>query len=221
MKYNKFAEGIDNDHKLSLDRLFNLLDILSKKGVLDKITKKITELNQPQMNEFTYIKEDGMWKMRINVGNRYVIETIDDFDSDGIDNLYYMIMNLINMGDVMKKINECKLKYIKRFESLYMENHTHEESLKRLTNLLDLLEEKNILDKVIDTLMDTGLYREFSYVRYYKNEWCIRITYESGSLLEGTKISKLSELPQHSLDQNYDNIMNLINVGDVMKKINK
>lgn len=106
MKYNKFAEGIDNDHKLSLDRLFNLLDILSKKGVLDKITKKITELNQPQMNEFTYIKEDGMWKMRIKVGNRYVIETIDDFDSDGIDNLYYMIMNLINVGGVMKKINK-------------------------------------------------------------------------------------------------------------------
>ena len=68
MKYVKLFEDYNNDdQKFDDNKLFNLLNELDNKGILDKVMQKISD-NEETDNNLRFVMWDGIWTLKIYKG---------------------------------------------------------------------------------------------------------------------------------------------------------
>ena len=213
MKYIKTFESIDfikdeDERRAIIDRISKLLDWLDDRKILDKVTDHLNK--DPDRTYdilFTKDENNGVWVYhKINLPSRDTVRKYIRMGGCGgklLRKILNTILSIVNVGDIMKKINEG----------------VGEFTLDKLIKLLDQLSKNGILDKVVKKLLDTGKFHKFNYIKNDDDQWCMSIDRMSASIGSYTE-TPFSEMNIEMVERNYDQILDLVNVGDVMKKIN-
>lgn len=192
----KINESDNYDKQYYVDQLSTMLDRLGKK-ILDKITKTISI--EYYYDKFRFVKNDwNEWAVEFwNSETRKFGDTISlkdvSFKKEDIKWYYDQILSMVDVGKIMKQINE-----------------DNSSSYDKLVNLLNYLEKGNILRHVNEALRENngGNYAEF-YKK--KGKWWY-ITHESKN--------PLILLHDVFLERSYNDILGLVDIGKIMKQIN-
>lgn len=201
--------------------------MLNDKGIIDKITKKLGK-RCDYVSNFKYTKNETTGKWRQDVfydSDPDCIDTplytnyIDSFSTDILEELYNDILSLVNIGNIMKQINESKILNYKQKEEY---NKQRKAQLIKLYGLLDMLYNKGVLDKIVDKLNENPrINYRFKYSKdETTGEWC-RIVFYGPNEEKQMNVLISTEYSIDHLKTEYNEIIDLVDIVSVMKQINK
>lgn len=212
-----YTDPVDIEKRECIDKLNNILNDLDRMDILDKVMKKVfSDVIEEQPEIVNYIRsikylktENGTW-IKIfypSIGLSPKSCPIEMMSIDSIKTSYDEIIKQSHIDKVMKQINERN-------------EEEHKFDPNTLFDLLDTLSDRNILDKVVQKLSNIPDYiKHFNFVKI-DSKWRIEM-YDGGTPPKVGMVIHLDTMNSRDLEYTYNQILSLVNIGDIMKKINK